>query len=66
MSPQFYEMNLETQPPAFMPVGLNWDNLVDITTITSTWRRYYDVKTGIIHDGKVYHDSYLKELEHNN
>lgn len=52
MKPE-YEVNRNIIPPSCLPVDLD-ANLVDITCIGDTWRRYVDAETGDIHDGAKY------------
>jgi hypothetical protein len=49
-----YEVDHSTMPPSCLPTRLDRSNLVDITCIGDSWRRYLDTQTGETHDGAVY------------
>ena len=52
---QQYEIDNSISPPSCMPVGVDLENLLDITSIGEPWRRYLDTSTGAIHDGSIYY-----------
>ena len=49
-------------PPACLPDGLSRGQLVDITVITDSWRRYLDPATGEVHDGAVHYERACAEI----
>lgn len=49
-----YEVDHGMEPPSCLPTDLDRCNLVDITRVSDSWRRYLDSKTGQTHDGAVY------------
>ena len=49
-----YTVDHSTMPPSCLPTHLDRSNLVDITQVFDSWRRYLDKRTGETHDGAVY------------
>lgn len=52
-NPQF-DVDHSTMPPSCLPTDLDRSNLMDITRLGDSWKRYVDTKTGETHDGSVY------------
>ena len=50
-----YVLNYTRTPPSCLPSNLDEANLVDITQVQDSWRKYLDTSTGRIHDGGVYY-----------
>ena len=50
-------------PPSFLPIALDKSRLVDITSLTDSWRKYLDRDTNVIHDGAEYHKQYYAEAQ---
>ena len=60
----FY-VNTDVVPPICLPEDVETGDLVDVTMVSDTWRKFWDVGTGRVYDGKVYHEQLLAErLQH--
>lgn len=49
-----YTIDRSVIPPSCLPSDLDQTNLVDITQVNDSWRKYLDVSTGRIYDGAFY------------
>lgn len=49
-------------PPICLPADLRMSDLMDVTSIEDTFRRYEDMQTGKVHDGAVYYE-HLQRME---
>lgn len=50
--------------PSCLPTNINMDDLIDVTTVTDTWRKYVSKSNpGVVYDGAVYAKlAYQEEL----
>lgn len=53
-------MDQSESPPSFLPNNVDTSNLIDITGIGDSFRRYLNPNTGEIHDGAEYYKRYLE------
>lgn len=53
---EIIEIDRSESPPSCLPSWLDKSNLVDITIVGDAFRKYFDPKTGSIHDGVEYYE----------
>jgi len=50
-----YVIDLSGDKPSCLPMGIDKGDLVDITRLSDTWRRYASkTQPGVVYDGAIY------------